>query len=104
MINAINNPSCTIICRYFGFGNDDDEDAEYDDDVYFFEVNYYHCSRTKRDVQTQLRKENNLWWLFVKDIHNLKNPCLDDLSVLNIYHSATIVPFKLSYNTIFNDV
>ena len=90
-----------MFCRYFGF---EDEDVEYDENVYFFEIMYYHCSRTKKDVQTQLRRVNNLWWSFVKDIYKLKNSCLDNLGLLNIYHSTTIIPFKLSYNNLFDDV
>ena len=98
---TVNHLLCIMFCRYFGF---EDGDDEYNDNVYFFEVMYYHCSRTKKDVQTQLRKVNNLWWSFVKDIYQLKNCCLDDLGLLNIYHSTTIVPFKISYNNLFNDV
>ena len=95
--------SCSIFCRYFGFLEEEDND-EFDDDVYFFELNHFLCSQFKQDVQKKLRALNSVWWTFVKQqFEILNNECMDDLGVLNIYHTASIVPFKLSYSSIFGD-
>ena len=92
-----------MFCRYFGLGLGDNEDDEFDEDVYFFELNHFLCSQFKQEVQKKLRKVNNVWWTLVKHCYNLKNPCLDDLGVLNIYHTASVIPFKMTYNSIFGD-
>ena len=81
----------------------DYEDGRYDDDVYFFEANYYYCTLKKKEFQASLRKVNDSWWYFVKDFYKLKNACLDDLNLMSIYHTATLIPHKKSYEFIVDD-